>query len=182
MEFWRLQEKPQLEFTKAFPPTDMLISPSQCLTSNVWIFPSLSFISIKTEGSSTLLRELQKKKTVWVMPLFMMSNKQSLRLFFPLYNAYMQLVIQIIRSTYKLLWRLRVEQKIRTNYLRKIVTNSRKYDHVKCSTFVQVQLATCQTAFISERLKYGRKVFNQIISFLLIYVTNSANVQPSIAW
>ena len=96
LEFWRLQEKPQLEFTKAFPPNDRLISPSQCLTSNVWIFPSLSFISIKTEGSSTLLREL--KKTIRVMPLFMMSSKQSLMLFFLLYNAL--LITQIIRSTY----------------------------------------------------------------------------------
>lgn len=32
------------------------------------------------------------------MPLFMISSKQSLRLFFPLYNA--ALVTQIIRSTY----------------------------------------------------------------------------------
>lgn len=78
----------------------MLISPSQCLTSNVWIFPSLSFISIKTEGSSTLLRELKNKKTIQdiVMPLVMMSSKQSLRLFFPLYNAL--LITQITRSIY----------------------------------------------------------------------------------
>lgn len=75
----------------------MLISPSQCLTSNVWIFPSLSFISIKTEGSSTLLRELKNKKTIQV-PLVMMSSKQSLRLFFPLYNAL--LITQITRSIY----------------------------------------------------------------------------------
>ena len=76
----------------------MLISPSQCLTSNVWIFPSLSFISIKTEGSSTLLRELKNKKTKQVMPSVMMSSKQSLRLFFPLYNAL--LITQITRSIY----------------------------------------------------------------------------------
>lgn len=76
----------------------MLISPSQCLTSNVWIFPSLSFISIKTEGSSTLLRELKNKTTIQVMPLVMMSSKLSLRLFFPLYNAL--LITQIIRSIY----------------------------------------------------------------------------------
>ena len=54
-------------------------------------------------------------------------------------------------------------------YLRKMVTNSRKYDHVKCSTFVRVQLATCQTAFISERLSYGRRVFKQPRSYLIMW-------------
>ena len=51
---------------------------------------------------------------------------------------------------------------------KKIVTNSRKYDHVKCSTFAQAQLATCQTAFISERLNYGRNVFKQSRSYLVM--------------
>lgn len=99
------------------------------------------------------------------MPLFMISSKQSLRLFFPLYNA--ALVTQIIRSTYIMTAASGAEDQDKWPrpqsyyYLRKIVTNSRKYGHVKCSTFVQVQLAACQTAFISERLSYGKRVFKQ---------------------
>lgn len=142
----------------------MLISPSQCLTSNAWIFPSLSFISIKTEGSSTLLRELKNKKIIQVTPLVMMSSKQSLRLFFPLYNAL--LMTQIIRSIYIMTAASGAEDQGKWPrpqsyyYLRKMVTNSRKYDHVKCSTFVWVQLAPCQTAFISERRVMAEKFLN----------------------
>ena len=107
------------------------------------------------------------------MPLFRMSSKQSLRLFFPLYNAL--LITQIIRSAYIMTAASGEEDQDKWPslqsyyYLRKIVTNSRKYDHVKCRTFAQAQLATCQTALISERLSYDRKVFKQPGSYLFMW-------------